>query len=612
MDQPEPEAADAARGVAFGKYRLLRQLGEGAFGTVYEAILPGPMGFAKRVAVKTLRSGVFGAKDKIAEALVNEARIGGLLHHGNIVDILELGQVDGQYYMAMEFVDGPTLTEVIHACRMGTTLLPRFAVLAIGSDLCRGLHHAHGLRNLDGKPLRLVHRDVKPSNIILDAEGRAKILDFGIAKAATNLYQTTTSAVIKGTPRYMSPEQVECKPLDGRADMFSAAVVLYEMITNHLLFTADEMPGLLHQILFRDLTQSIERAETTMPGCGDILAKALARNPDHRQASAGQLADELTALSRDYPASATMGEVVARLMNRVADDRSFAPVRPEDLADDSTHSMQETLDPYPTGKPPDMAAAPDPALWDRFSTVFCDPDWPTPTPGSSLPPVAAPPRSEDPPAPRRWPRRPLAAVAFAALVLVGAWAAAHVWWGNPPELEALDADADDDADRVDPATPAAPTPEPPTPGAALPGQLPQDHPDGGDGHVDLGEQEPGVERERETGTQREADSPAVDPDEEEEDDCGGTAAAIPGAQPAQPGALRITCLQACSVYVDGKKHGSRTHMRTRVDPVEAGGHHLTLVRIDGEGNRHEKSFDLQVDGGEQFICWDFDRGAECG
>lgn len=505
MDKPEPGAADGARGVKFGKYRLLRQLGEGAFGSVYEAILPGPMGFAKRVAVKTLRSGVFGAKDKIAEALVNEARIGGLLHHGNIVDILELGQVGGRYYMAMEFVDGPTLTEVIHACRMGTTLLPRFAVLAIGIDLCRGLHHAHGLRSLEGEPLRLVHRDVKPSNIILDAEGRAKILDFGIAKATTNLYQTTTSAVIKGTPRYMSPEQVECKPLDGRADMFSVAVVLYEMITNHLLFTADEMPGLLHQILFRDLTQSIERAETTMPGCGDILSRALARDPAQRQASAGQLADELASLARDYPASATMGEVVARLMNRVATDRSFAPVRPEDLADDSTHSMQETLDPYPTGKPPDMAAAADPALWDKFTTVFRDPDWPTPTPGSSLPPVAPSPPSEEPPDPRRWPWRPFAAVALAAFVLLGAWVVAHVWWGDPPELEALDADAD----KVDPVTPAAATPEPTTPGAELPGQLPLDHPDGGDGDADRGEPERDVERARDTKTIRQ-DAPPRD------------------------------------------------------------------------------------------------------
>ena len=155
-------------GARFGKYRLLRKLGEGGFGTVYEALLPGPMGFTKRVAIKKLRGHLLGEDDRVVQALINEARIGGLLHHDNVVDILEFGQVGPHYYMAMEHVAGATLTDILRLCAKRGVRLPPFAVVEWGRQMARGLAHAHDLRDVDGNPVGLVHRDLKPSNVIVD------------------------------------------------------------------------------------------------------------------------------------------------------------------------------------------------------------------------------------------------------------------------------------------------------------------------------------------------------------------------------------------------------------------------------------------------------------
>ena len=306
-------------GATFGKYRLIRKIGEGAFGRVYEAVLPGPMGFTKRVAVKLLHGGVDEQDERVVAALVDEARIGGLLNHPNVVDILEFGIVDGTLFIAMEFVDGATLAELLDRSRERSVLLPRFAVVDLSLQICRGLDHVHGLVDNDGKPLGLVHRDLKPSNIIIATSGVAKVGDFGVAKARINRAKTTMAGVAKGTPRYMSPEQVAAETrLTGRSDLYSLGLVMFEMVAGRVLLDDPTVPQLVERILRSDHGEAIGEAEELIPGFGSILTRCLAQKPADRYESAASVANDLLMLARRYPREAEISAVVAQVLPTVS------------------------------------------------------------------------------------------------------------------------------------------------------------------------------------------------------------------------------------------------------------------------------------------------------
>ncbi len=310
-----PRTDDDLPGIPFGKYRILRKLGEGGVGCVYEALLPGPLGFTKRVAIKRLRPAVVKHNPWLHDAMVNEALIGGLLQHDNIVDVLEFDRVGPHYYLAMEYVDGLTLGEIVRICRDREALLPRFAVVRLAIDACRGLYHAHRRRGIDGRRMELVHRDLKPSNIMISSGGTTKILDFGIAKAASVPLDTTTIATVKGTPRYMSPEQITGKrDLGPRSDLFSLGVVLYEVITLEPAYQEVSLISLALRIVKENPSVLARHANALVPGIGPILERALAKEPRDRYASARAMAADLRRLSRHYPAEADMSEVVARLV----------------------------------------------------------------------------------------------------------------------------------------------------------------------------------------------------------------------------------------------------------------------------------------------------------
>ena len=358
-------------GARFGKYRLLRKLGEGGFGTVYEALLPGPMGFTKRVAIKKLRGHLLGEDDRVVQALINEARIGGLLHHDNVVDILEFGQVGPHYYMAMEHVSGATLTDILRLCARRGVRLPPFAVVEWGRQIARGLAHAHDLRDVDGNPVGLVHRDLKPSNVIVDRSGVAKVADFGIAKAASNLYRTTTEGAAKGTPRYMSPEQIRADgELTPASDLYSLGLVIYELATGHPLHDETSVPALVHRILTAELGDEVERADEAIAGLGPVLERCLRRDPADRHGSAVALGRDLAELARVHPAEAEMADVVARILPDIDEAPAVPLLTTGDL---DLASADEPL----VNTLPDMATATatarnqlEPTRWSEFSRAF--------------------------------------------------------------------------------------------------------------------------------------------------------------------------------------------------------------------------------------------------
>jgi len=295
--------------VPFGRYRLLNLLGEGGMAKVFRAILSGPMGFEKEVALKRIDQKLT-EDERVVKALINEARLGGQLRHKNIVEIYEFNEVEGNYFMAMEYVDGWTLDQVLRSCRGNGEKLPGSVVAEMLISVCRGLEYAHTLISKDGQPLNLVHRDLKPGNIIVSREGDVKIMDFGIAKADTNLYKTTAADVTKGTPIYMSPEQVTGGKLDCRSDLFSLGSILHELTTLQVPFVGDNLLAIMHAILNADIDDARARVKKRFPQLEPILVKCMARNPEERYGSAKELERALRGILRSLPPGPTMLEWV--------------------------------------------------------------------------------------------------------------------------------------------------------------------------------------------------------------------------------------------------------------------------------------------------------------
>ncbi len=544
-------------GARFGRFTVVRRIGQGGFGSVYEALLPGPMGFAKRVALKRLRAGRVDVGQ-----VADEARIGGLLHHANIVDIIEFGEVDGRWYLAMEYVDGPDLARLLHLCATRGVLLPRFAVVELALQVCRGLHFAHELCDRDGTPLGLVHRDLKPSNIIVDRQGTAKVADFGIAKAASNLSESTSAGLVKGTPRYMSPEQITADgELTARSDLFSLGSVLFELVTGRRLFRAKTLPALVHELLEADLEERLDQAEASLEGCRPLLARALERDPERRYADARALADDLRTLARRWPFEVDLADVIERVDPPLEPTESLpvaAGELEEELNAEPAAEEAPTIEAEPTGEQPRVVD------WLEFSAVF----EPAPAPILLTRPVRR----------RRWPAV-LAVLAAAGLTVALAWTSRERQAPTlaSQQIEAVPVDeappAATPAEVAPQPTPAAPSPPARTPVARPTTPAPEPPP-------------------RSTPALAE---PEIEPDL---------------APPAPPRAGSVTLFTEpwAHIWIDGTL--VRSESRLKAWPL-AGGHHVVrLVCPPRDGA--EKVFEVDVDGEEVHLgCWSFDRMGPC-
>ena len=277
-----------------GKYKLLRLIASGGMAEVYLARQAGAAGFEKLVCLKRILPHL--ARDRqFVEMFLNEARLAARLDHPNIVSIYDLGEANGNYFIAMEFIDGPSLRAVAKRARERGERLPIAEVVKIVSMAAGGLHYAHELAAADGKPLGLVHRDISPDNILVHRNGMAKVVDFGIAKAANSSGRTRTGA-LKGKVAYMPPEQLRGDPLDRRADVFALGVVLYEMIAGRRPWEGDSDVSLIGQIM----TEEPKPLSTLRPdapaGLTAVLDRALAKDREARYSSCHDLQADLEAL----------------------------------------------------------------------------------------------------------------------------------------------------------------------------------------------------------------------------------------------------------------------------------------------------------------------------
>ena len=275
----------------FGRYQLLGLLGKGGTARVYRALRPGPMGFGKEVALKIIDRDS-SVSEESAMSLVNEARLGCLLRHRSIVSIDEFDTVDGTFYIAMEYVDGWPLDQLLSTQERAGGLVPLPTVLEILIEVADGLEYAHTLTDRDGVGYGIVHRDLKPGNVMISRRGEVKIADFGTAKATTNVRQTQ-EGFTRGTPAYMSPEQVTGQPLDGRSDIFSFGALLHELVTLEMAFPGDGLGTVMHSVLEGDLRPARDRVAAVAPALEPVLKRCMARDPAGRYQSAGTLAADL-------------------------------------------------------------------------------------------------------------------------------------------------------------------------------------------------------------------------------------------------------------------------------------------------------------------------------
>jgi serine/threonine-protein kinase len=275
-----------------GRYALHRAIASGGMATVYLGRLLGPVGFARTVAIKRLHP-QFAADPEFVSMFLDEARLAARIAHPNVVPTLDVVTTDGELFLVMEYVQGEPLSTLLKRTSADRTLIPVPIVVSILSDILQGLDAAHKAKSELGLPLHIVHRDVSPQNILVGADGQARLLDFGVARAAGRA-QTTQQGQLKGKIRYMPPEQLRGEEIGPSADIYAAGVVLWEALAGGHLFRADHQATLVAAVI-RGATYSpsqsllaggaVERAHLVAP-LDAVVMQALALESTRRFQSA--------------------------------------------------------------------------------------------------------------------------------------------------------------------------------------------------------------------------------------------------------------------------------------------------------------------------------------
>jgi serine/threonine protein kinase len=284
-------ATQLSEPIQFGKYTLFERIGRGGMAEVYKGRIQGPAGFERVFVVKRILPHLSDDASFI-KMFVEEAKLSARLNHPNIVHIFELGAVEGEYFISMEYIRGHDLSETMRSIwkALGP---PRPELVAyIGREACRGLAYAHNLTDENGRPLGMIHRDVSPSNVMLSYEGAVKMLDFGIAKALGDA-EPSKSGTLKGKYAYMAPEQTEGDNIDNRSDIFAIGIVLHEVLTGRRLFKGQNDVQTIERVRRCEVPPPSAQNAAVPRELDHILLKALQRDPARRWSNAADMADAL-------------------------------------------------------------------------------------------------------------------------------------------------------------------------------------------------------------------------------------------------------------------------------------------------------------------------------
>ena len=299
-------------GERFGDYLLLEQIGEGGAARVFRAEV---IETGEPIAIKQILPDV-ARHELVLQGMFNEAGVGRLLRHPNIARMHEFAEVQGVWYLAVELVDGLTAGQLMVRWGREQGLpragLPPRVALEIAAQICDGLAYVHTAEDDARRPLELVHRDLKPSNVMVSRHGTAKIMDFGTAKATTNL-ELTLIGKTKGTPSYMSPEQVQGIAVDGRSDLYSVATLLAEMTTGVRVFPPGNVTVTMNDVLRGETGEAMDAVRERVPLLEPVLERAWQFKPEDRFSTADKMAREIREVLDALPGETDLGEWVRSL-----------------------------------------------------------------------------------------------------------------------------------------------------------------------------------------------------------------------------------------------------------------------------------------------------------
>ncbi len=310
----------------FGRYELLDRIGLGGMAEVWRAKVGGVGGFEKIVVIKKILPS-FASNKTFIDMLLAEARLCAVLQHANIVQTYENGEIEGIFYIAMEYVRGHDLFKVLSRATQTQMRIPPELCLYIAAETAKGLHYAHFAKDHYGRPLNIIHRDVSPSNILLAEGGEVKVMDFGVAKASSgDRDNATRSGVLKGKLGYMSPEQVTGRAFDHRSDIFSLGIILYESLTLKRLFLAKTDLETLVNIRDARIEHKFKKHSYIDEDIRNILRRSLARDPNERYPTAMAMHDDIMKVMFERRQHVATGQLSAYLEALFAGDDQAVPV----------------------------------------------------------------------------------------------------------------------------------------------------------------------------------------------------------------------------------------------------------------------------------------------
>ena len=339
-----------------GKYTLVKKLAVGGMGEVWLARQKGPVGFEKLVVIKTLLQHL-REDQEFVNMFFDEARIAAVLNHPNIAQIYDLGEEKGEYFIAMEYVHGLSLRDVVvYALEKGNGM-PLALKCRVIADAAAALHFAHQAKTPSGQPLDLIHRDVSPQNILIGFNGTVKLIDFGVAKAANKLVRTATG-IIKGKYAYMSPEQAYGKPLDGRSDVFGLGTVFWEILCTDRLFKRENETETLQAVVGAEIHPPSMLDRAVPKSLDPIVLKALSRELPGRYESAEAFQKAIEAWLAKQRLPATNAHLAAFMKQLFPDDVEMQPL-PSGEVTLSTDKSAVSIEPPQVRAPDEGACQPD-------------------------------------------------------------------------------------------------------------------------------------------------------------------------------------------------------------------------------------------------------------
>ena len=349
----EPAAEDkiekaAAAPIEFGEYSLEERIGLGGMAEVWKARRRGVEGFEKRVAIKKILPQPAENQDFV-DMFIDEAKLAAQLNHQNITHIYDLGKVEDDYFIAMEYVAGKNLRHLLDAGRKRDQQLPAGLALYIASRIADALDYAHRSKDFNNTELGLVHRDVSPHNVLISYDGEIKLCDFGIAKAVSKI-STTQMGALKGKLQYMSPEQAWGRSIDQRSDIFSTGTLLFEMLTGEKLFTGDSELAVLEAVRECETPERVIQDPAIPSRVKGLLLKALAKETDDRYETAGELLGGLEELLSEFeptPGQKELSSYVRDLIDLPGEAAQPSELEPEDVGgpDAETKAEDEPAEP---------------------------------------------------------------------------------------------------------------------------------------------------------------------------------------------------------------------------------------------------------------------------